>query len=216
LDVLVSNKTTGLAQTKTILIDLESSGDATTLAELAGELDAIEGISAGVSAAGRLNIQSDSADTQFAFSRDTSGVLAALGINTFFKGSHAFDLGVSQFLTDDPAKFAASRGGIGEDADNAIELVSFLDKPLEAHQGASIMGLFDTLVQETTLGSTVAQSVADGLRIFEETLIGQRMATSGVSLDDEAVRMITLQRAYQASARYIRTLTDLLDILVNL
>jgi flagellar hook-associated protein 1 FlgK len=42
------------------------------------------------------------------------------------------------------------------------------------------------------------------------------MATSGVSLDDEAVRMITLQRAYQASARYIRTLTDLLDILVNL
>jgi flagellar hook-associated protein 1 FlgK len=42
------------------------------------------------------------------------------------------------------------------------------------------------------------------------------MAISGVSLDEEAVRMITLQRAFQASARYIATISELLEILANL
>jgi flagellar hook-associated protein 1 len=37
-----------------------------------------------------------------------------------------------------------------------------------------------------------------------------------VSIDEEAIKMITLQRIYQASARYIQSISELLDILVNL
>jgi flagellar hook-associated protein 1 FlgK len=71
-------------------------------------------------------------------------------------------------------------------------------------------------VASVTQGATVARSVAEGLRIFEETLSGQQLAISGVNLDEEAIRMITLQRTYQATARFIATLSDLLDIMVNL
>ena len=39
---------------------------------------------------------------------------------------------------------------------------------------------------------------------------------SGVSIDEEAVKMMTLQRIYQASAKYIQTISELLDLLVNL
>ncbi len=67
-----------------------------------------------------------------------------------------------------------------------------------------------------TQGSSVAKAVAEGFRTFEDTLRGQQLATSGVSLDEEAVRMITYQRAYQASARFITVLNELLDVLVNL
>ena len=35
-------------------------------------------------------------------------------------------------------------------------------------------------------------------------------------LDEEAIDMIMLQQTYQASARYISTLSDLLDVLINL
>ena len=52
--------------------------------------------------------------------------------------------------------------------------------------------------------------------MFEGTLIGQQQAVSGVSLDEEAIKMITLQRIYQASARYIQTVAELLDLLVEL
>jgi len=119
-------------------------------------------------------------------------------------------------LFDDPSKFAASRGGIGNDADNAIALVAFIDQPLASNHDASIMVLYDSLVASVTQGSTVARSVAEGYRVFEETLVGQQLAVSGVNLDEEAVRMITLQRTYQASARYVTTLAELLEVLVNL
>ena len=55
-----------------------------------------------------------------------------------------------------------------------------------------------------------------GLRIFEATLEAEMQAVSGINLDEEIVEMITLQRVYQASARYIQEVAGLLEILVQL
>ncbi len=52
--------------------------------------------------------------------------------------------------------------------------------------------------------------------MFEENLKGQHLAISGVSLDEEAVKLISYQRAFQATAKYIATLNELLGVLVNL
>ena len=62
----------------------------------------------------------------------------------------------------------------------------------------------------------MAQSVADGYRTFESSLEGQQQAVSGVSIDEEAVKMMTLQRIYQAPAKYISTISDLLDELMKM
>ena len=45
----------------------------------------------------------DSPQTTFAFANDTSGALAALGINTFFSGAGSRDIGISQTIKSDPA-----------------------------------------------------------------------------------------------------------------
>jgi flagellar hook-associated protein 1 FlgK len=145
-------------------------------------------------------------------------VLAALGLNTFFTGSTAGTLSVNDEVRgiSNAAKFAASQGGVGEDAHNAERLAAFLDQPLESAGNASFTDLYNQLLNEVTQGSSIAQSVAEGFRVFEDTLKGQEQAVSGVSIDEEAIKMITLQRIYQASARYIQTISELLDILVNL
>ena len=44
---------------------------------------------------------------------------------------------------------------------------------------------------------------------------GQRESTSGVSLDEEAAELMKFQRAYQASARVISVVDQMLDIVVN-
>jgi flagellar hook-associated protein 1 FlgK len=215
--VLVHNKQTGLTQTTDILVDLDGlDDDDTTLANLAAALDAIDGVSASVSPTRGLTISSDSTDQDFAFGSDTSGVLAALGINTFFTGTSASDIGVNQFVKDDPSRFAASQGGIGADTDNAIALAAFFDQPLEAAGGDSISVLYDRLVAGVTQGASAARAVTEGFEVFEENLKGQHLAISGVSLDEEAVRLISFQRAFQATARYIATLNELLGVLVNL
>jgi flagellar hook-associated protein 1 FlgK len=217
LQVQVFNRKTGLTQTTDIFVDLDGlNDDDTSLNDLAAALDAVSGITATVTATRQLEIKSDAVDQEFAFANDTSSVLAALGLNTFFKGSSAQTLGLSQPLVDDPAKFATSREGIGQGTTNAVALADFLDTPLESKNGDSIGVLYDKLHGSVTQQSSVARAVADGFRVFEETLNGQHLAISGVSIDEEAVKLITYQRAFQASAKFIATMSELLELLVNL
>lgn len=214
--VHVYNRTTKLTRTTDIFVDLNGIGADTSLDDLAAKLDAINGISAQVTPGGQLAIQSDAADQEFGFESDSSGVLAALGVNTFFSGTSALSLGVNQVILDDPAKFAASRGGVGRDTDNAIALADLLDRPMASHNGETLEVVYERFANETAQGSAISQAIAEGNRVFESTLRGQKLAISGVSLDEEAIKLISYQRAFQASARYISVLNDLFDIMVNL
>jgi len=214
--VLVHNTRTDLTKTTEVVVDLTGLGEDMTLTDLAERLDAIDGLNAEITYDLGLKLTSETEDQEFAFANDTSGILTALGMSTFFAGTTALDIGVNQLVRDNPATFAASRGGIGADTDVAIDLSSFIDRPLASQGDASLSILYDRLTGSTTQGSTVAQAMAEGARTYEISLRAQKLATSGVNLDEETVRMLSFQRAFQASARYIGTLSELLELLVSL
>lgn len=214
--VLVYNRKTGLTKTTDIQVDLNGMGEETTLEDIAAALNTIDGISAEITPYRGLSIQSTSSDLEFGFADDTSGLLAALGINTFFTGDSALSIGVNSQVAEEPALLAASRGGIGKDTDNAVELARFLDIPLKAKNGDTLAVLYDRLVSGVTQGSAITQAVAEGARTFEATLRGQKLAISGVSIDEEAVKMITFQRQFEAAARYIAKLSELFELLTSI
>ena len=54
---------------------------------------------------------------------DTTGFLAATGLNTLFVGDHAGNLRVNQVILDDPNRFASTRTGQPLDAMNAARLL---------------------------------------------------------------------------------------------
>ena len=215
-DVQVFNRQTGLTQTKTIHIDLNGLDHDTSLTDLAAALNGVNGISATITPDRKLSIKSNSTDQEVSFANDSSGVLAALGINTFFTGTDARSIGINSAVVADPATFAASRGGVGADTDVAVDLANFLDQPLSSHGGTTLSQLYDRMTSDVTQGSAVASSVADGAKVFQQSLNGQNLAISGVSIDEETVNLIQYQRSFQASAKYIATLNDLLNTLVNL
>jgi flagellar hook-associated protein 1 FlgK len=214
--VQVRNTQTGLTETTQINIDLDGLGTDTTLTSLAAALDAIDGIAATINADRKLQITSDSANVEFTFAGDSSGVLAALGINSFFTGADASDIGINSYVKADPARFSASLSGVGEDTEVAGKLANLLTTPLTARGGETLATLYDRMSGDIAQGSADVKSATEGYRVFQRTLEGQHLGISGVNLDEEAVRMITYQRAFQASARVIQTITEMLDILVNL
>lgn len=214
--VLVYNKKTGLTQTSQIIVDLNGMGDDMTLEDLTADLNAIDGVSAEITSNRSLKISSTGANQEIGFADDTSGVLAALGLNTFFTGSNALNIGINSDVKSDPLRFAASKGGIGADTDTAIELVNFIDRPLSTKDGSTLAFLYDRMVSDATQGSTVAKAVAEGIRVFEVSLRGQKTAMSGVNLDEEAIHMLAYQRSFQASARLIVTINELFAILVSI
>ena len=216
--ILVHDTEDDVTHTTNVRVNLDGvdANTQTTLNDVADQINQIDGLSAEISTDGRLTIRSTSATAEFSFANDTSGLLAALGLNTFFTGSNASDLNVNSVVQDDPAKFAASQGGIGADTENAVALAAFPDAALTTQNGASISVLYDRMIAAATQGSSVTSAAAEGARTFEQTLRGQKLATSGVSIDEETVQLIAFQKAYQAAARFISALSDLFEILVNL
>lgn len=215
-NLLLHNTETSQFTPHTIQVDLNGLDGDDTLITLAEKINAIDGVTAEVTVENKLRLSADSADVELGFQNDTSGALAALGINTFFTGDSAATLGVNEELLRDGSKFAASLDGIGTSTENGVLLSAFQEQALDDYEGNTITDLYDQLINSTTQGSTVASAVADGLRNFEATLDASAQAISGVNLDEEAVDMILLQRTYQAAARYLSTLSELLDILISI
>ncbi|MGI8978889.1 MAG: flagellar hook-associated protein FlgK [Pirellulaceae bacterium] len=214
--LVIKNSLTGETKTTTVSIDLNGLDDDTSLADLTTQLDAIDGITASLTSGGNLRLIADDPNLTFSFASDTSGLLGALGLNGFFTGSSAQDIDIDVTLKADPRRFAASLGGVGEDTENAVRLADFLSTPLSAQNGSTLAQLYDKLVSDTAQGSAAARSATEGFRTFQKTLEGQTLAVSGVSLDEEAIRMISYQRAFQASAKVIATINELFDTLLNL
>ena len=109
-----------------------------TINSIVADIDAIEGLSASVTAEGRVEILSDSPTSSFTFGEDTSGFLAAAGINTFFIGTSAVDIAVNDILKQDADFLAISYGGIGEDTDALTGLLDLVDQPLDHLDGRSV------------------------------------------------------------------------------
>lgn len=217
----ISVKNGDAAVTKTtISVNLREDGSEpkSTLASIAAQINTIDGLTASVDALGRLSIVGQSNEVSFTFSNDTSGFLASAGLNTFFTGSGSADMSVNNELNGirNAGKLALSLDGPGGTTRNANVLSDFMDKPLASLDGASITERYDQVVSELSQNSTVAGSVAEGLGVFEATLSNEFQAVSGVNIDEEAIQMITLQRIYQATARVISAIQEMLDTLVNL
>lgn len=214
--IQVSNSQSAERKTTEIVIDLNGLDADTTLAGLAAQLDAVDGISATVTIDGKLQIAGDAPQISFALAGDTSGILSALGLNTFFSGTGAADIGINQVLRTDPKKFAVSSGGVAADTANGERLATLLTAPLVARGGESLATLYDRLTSDVALAAQSTKSVTDGLRSFQQSLESQHLAITGVNLDEEAVRMIEYQRAYQAAAKVITTVNELLETLLSL
>src|SRR5204863_3628536 len=70
---------------------------------------------------------------------------------------------------------------------------------------------------ESALGTKSAEASdrATSQGFLESQLEAERERLSGVNLDEEAVNLLTQQRAYQAAERFIATVDTLLDTLIN-
>ena len=114
----------------------------------------------------------------------------------------------------DPALVAASSDGTPGSNGNLAVLAAVHDqtvaagqKPLDFYSGIIFRVGSDT-------ADTAAELDASGLILRQ--LEDQRAAVSGVSLDEEAANMVRYQTAYQAAARVVTTINDMLDAVVNL
>ena len=210
------DKATGTLSSSLVKIDLDGlNSNDTTLDSLAADLDAIDGVTASVNG-GRLVIKSDSTASELTFSQDTSGVLASLGVGGFFTGRDALDIKVSQEIIADPRRIAAAKNNEPADNQTALAIANLQGKAVSSLNGQSMKDAYDAQVN-TAAGKTRAARIrAESAQTVLETLDAQRQAVSGVSMDEEAMKLMQYQRAYQAAARVVSMADEMLQTLMQM
>ena len=206
----------GIRSTTRIDVNLDGISPDTTLDDLAAQISAADGVTATVLPTGQLQIAADNPGATVSFSNDSSHALAALGLNSFLDGDHAGNLSVSAEIAGDPRLLAAARDHLDGDNRGALAIAELRTQPLAALQGTSLTARWSNAVTE--LGANVAAAdarrQADGL--VRENLSAQQAAVSGVNADEETIDLLQSQRAYQAAARYLTVVDEMLQTLLRI
>ena len=176
-------------------------------------LAAANGINVTLSA-GTVNA-GDSFATPVIAQPDSAGILPALGLNTFFSGNSAADIQVNPQLANNPAALAAGQSGQPGDSGNLQRLLALRDQNFMANGTASMGQFYDTMVsglggqiQDVTQRQNASQAVGQQLQTEQSSL-------SGVDPNEELVRLLQFQRAFQLSAKYVDLVNSTMDDLLN-
>jgi flagellar hook-associated protein 1 FlgK len=216
--VHVRDQVTGQEITRQIHVDLDGlNGDDTTLNDLAAALNNVPGLSATVTADNRLQLQAANGQEMW-FSEDSSGALAALGLASFFTGQDARDIAIRDEVRADPRLIAASLSGALNDGDNAGRLANLAADTSTSTLlgGRSIQDYHEALIADLAVEATAALTAHDAANAVYESLVAQREAISGVSLDEEAINLTKFETAYQGAARYLGVVDALTNELLAL
>ena len=207
---------TGQRDTSTLNIDLDGIDPTndTSLTSLIASLNSVAGVTASATTDGRLRIQADSPDVELTFSDDTSGALAALGVNTFFSGSSGSDLAVNTTVQDDPARIAVGQGHIAGDNGNALAIAALADTRLSGLGGVSLTELWNRSVEQQAARLSQADLQVDANTAVVDSLTAQQQSVSGVNSDEEAINLLAFQRAYQGSARFLSIVDEMMQTLL--
>ena len=151
----------------------------------------------------------------FAIADDTTNLLAALQINAFFEGNSSQDIKVNN-LIEQNTQYLASHSILTE-GDNSVarDIARLKYTNIESLGNSTFEGYY------TTLSTKVASDLSKitSLKSTKEYSVNQLKLkldeVAGVSLEEEFVNMIKFQKAYEANARMITTLDEMLDTIIN-
>ncbi len=223
--VTVKQSATGATQTVRVDVDLDGkttagtpgTGDDTTPEQIRAALDSVPGIHATFNADGQLKIKADEG-YEFNFSDDSSGALAVMGVNAYFTGTNASDVGVRSDLKGDPSQLMTGRMVNGTFVQNgtALAVVGMQDRSIAELGDRTLRGAWTDTVQAVGVAAASSKSNAEAAGLVRANLESQRAAVSGVSLDEESINLLNFQRQYQGAAKLISVADELTQTLIQL
>lgn len=119
-----------------------------------------------------------------------------------------------QLNITDPQKLAASSVAGASDNVNLLNMLGVRDTPVV--NGSKPIDAYSAMVFLVGGNLSNAQIDSQAASVVMQQLQDMRGSISGVSLDEEAANLIKFQRAYEANAKVIQTVNELLQTAVHL
>ncbi|RYG74390.1 flagellar hook-associated protein FlgK [Lentibacillus lipolyticus] len=128
----------------------------------------------------------------------------------------AGELAVNGTVMNDPDLIAASQGGDAGDGSNASALADvFDDTDVGLGENTSVRSFYESKIGDMGVNAEKANTMVENTGILRSQVETQRESVSSVSLDEEMTNMIKFQHAYNAAARSMTAVDELLDRVIN-
>lgn len=201
-----------------------------------GQLTNVSGQITGGSVGGLLEVRDktiggllDSVDKMaFSIANDVNAIHSR-GFDAYNRTGHGFfevpqdlkgysaSMELTAHVSRDPMKIAAA-GGPNAPGDNRIAnaIAQLQFENTMPNETSTLDEFYNSMVGEVGIQSRKIQTTQESQKGIVGQLKNIRESVSGVSLDEETTKLIEYQKAFDASARLIRTADEMFDTVLNL
>ncbi|MGB2499994.1 MAG: flagellar hook-associated protein FlgK [Mariniblastus sp.] len=146
---------------------------------------------------------------------DTSGILSAVGLNTFFSGNDARSIDLDSRIKGNPDLIATSQSGDLADTDNLKGLIEMRNQ-FVADGGATFENFLGELNSEIGFRVQASTSVQSSLSDLKFQYASERDSVSGVDVNEELINLTQYQKTYEAAVQVVRSMESMLDELFQM
>lgn len=175
-----------------------------------------------------LQISTATAGAGIIWGNDADNVMGKIGMNNFFTGQDATDMGIRADILSEPLNLATARmrdadGGLSfNDNRNITTMAEMIDGSFSfdsagslSPQNNNMQGYFNTIVSNLAVRLQDNTQRQDFSETIMNDLTDRHTGVTGVNLDEELNKLLIFQRSYQASARMISSINELFDTLFD-
>lgn len=132
----------------------------------------------------------------------------------FFVIDSLGNIDVNPLIEKEPQLFAVSKTPFISDGTNASELASFLKA--QSFNNSSIFSFISEISSQTGYISQQYHNSLDISLNIKNSLLNKRDMISGVSIDEEMIKLTEIQKYYSVAARYIAISNEMIDDMINI
>jgi flagellar hook-associated protein 1 FlgK len=130
-------------------------------------------------------------------------------------GITAATISVSEFIVTDVSLIAASTDGSPGNSDNALAIAALRSQGIIGDDGSNVDEYYSSLIGSLGLQSSRAARARESQEVLLQEIDNRRESVRGVSIDEEMTDLLAAQHAYQAAARLLTTVDELLVSLMS-
>lgn len=147
---------------------------------------------------------------------DTSGFLAAIGINCFFSGNSASSFALAGDIVESGKNIAISRNPNQGDNANALAIARLGQTVSDSLGGLTSGGYYRNLTVDVGNQISFTQLQYDNSQGIHRSLTEQRDQVSGVDINDQAMQMMIYERMFQAMSKYLNTISSSYEMMMTI
>ncbi len=134
----------------------------------------------------------------------------------FFTGTNALTLAVNSTLAADPTQLGAAASAASPgDGSKALAAAQIANALVMSGGTRTLNNFWADTIAQLGLDTKRAGDEESARGLVRDALGKQKQSVAGVSLDEEAARLVQSQRAYEAAARVLTAFDEMADTIIN-